>query len=225
VQSSGRLRTRVCVRWVPLLIACVVLSACTLKAVKQPARITYNLPTKLTVKVGERLPGTDIQYESLAEKGAYLRINGQSALKRRGDSVAWQGEPLPGVSVDLSLRVAWYTEEQLYLVGMAKIVVNQIQPHEMPAMASAPIKYTGPVVYSVGKGVSIPGSTITFQERTEEGAKLGGISGYAYRKGGDSILWEGSLRDRVYVRLDLRVLQFDDQVLRVGGIVTVWINS
>jgi hypothetical protein len=225
VQSSGRLRVRAYIHWVPLLVALIVLSGCTFKAAKQPSRITYRLPTKLTVKAGQRLPGTEILYERLGENGAYLRINGQSALKRKGDSVDWEGEPLPGVAVDLSLRVAWYTEEQLHLVGTAKIVVNDVAPREMPAATSSPIKYTGPVVYSVGKGVHIPGSTITFEGRTEEGARLGGISGYAYRKGGDSILWEGSLRDGVYVRLNLRVLQFDDQALRVGGLVTVWIGS
>jgi hypothetical protein len=225
VQSSSCLRIRVYIHWMLSFILLIVLSGCTPKAVKQSTRITYNLPTKLTVKIGERLPGTDIQYESLAERGAYLRINGQSALKRKGDSVDWEGEPLPGVSVDLSLRVAWYTEEELHLVGMAKIVVNEIQPREMPVAITTPIRYTGPVVYSMGRGAVIPGSTITFEERTEQGAKLGGISGYAYRKGGDSILWEGCLRERVHVRLDLRVLQFDDQALRVGGVVTVWIGS
>ena len=54
---------------------------------------------------------------------------------------------------------------------------------------------------------------------------MGGMEEYPYRKTGDSILWEGALRDGVCARLDLRVLQFDDKGLRVGGLVTLWIGS
>jgi len=54
---------------------------------------------------------------------------------------------------------------------------------------------------------------------------MGGVEGYAYRKVGDSIFWEGSLRDGVYLRLDVRVVQFDDSGLRVTGLATIWIGS
>ncbi len=128
------------------------------------------------------------------------------------------------MAVELKLRVVWYTEQELYLVGTAKVVVDEIHPQAAKIDTSSPIKYGGPVVYSVNRGTTIPGTTWTYEGRTEEGAKLGGIEGYPYRAVGDSIFWEGKLRERVYLRLDLRALQFDDKGLRAGGLVTLWLG-
>ncbi|OGO06261.1 MAG: hypothetical protein A2Y73_05045 [Chloroflexi bacterium RBG_13_56_8] len=186
--------------------------------------ITYRLPTKLTVSAGGELPGTGIRYERMDDEGAYLVIQGMEALKRRGDSVDWKGDLAPGVSADLSLRVIWYTEDELHLVGEATLKVEEIQPQTVSIPTSSPIKYTGAVAYGIAKGATIPGSPITYEGRTEEGAQLN-IEGYPYRKMGDSILWEGELRAGVYVRLDMRVLQYDDKGLRVGGLATLWIGS
>ena len=202
-----------------------LLGACTLKPGKARTQLTYKLPTTLSVPVGEQLPGADIVFQRLSDRGAHVLIKGQSALKRKGDSIDWQGEPIPGVSVDLDSRVAWFSEEELQLVGFAKVVVKELTPRESIISATSPVKFTGPVAYSVGKGAQIPGTTIQYEGRTDEGARLSGIGDYPYRKGGDSIFWEGVLRGGVEVRLDLRVLQFDDQALRVGGIATLWIGS
>lgn len=188
-------------------------------------RLTYKLPTALTVHVGAELPGTGIRYERMGKEGAEVTIKGQQALKRKGDSLDWSGSPIPGVSVDLRQRVAWYTEEDLHLVGTANIIVDGVRPQPTTSSSTSPVKYTGPVVYSVTKGKPIPGSTVIFEAQSPEGVKLGGIEGYPYRKAGDSILWEGTLREGVRIRLDVRVLQFDDKVLRVGGLVTLWLGS
>ena len=210
---------------VTYMLAILALSGCLLRSGKQPSKVSYKLPTKLTIAMGEALPGTDIRYESLSEEGAYLVVRGQKALKRTGDSLDWSGSPLPGVSVELKLRVAWYTEAEIHVVGMAEIVVDGIEPREGLVSTSSPITYAGPVVYSLAKGAAIPGAALTYQERTDDGAKLGGIDGYPYRKVGDSVFYEGQLRENVYIRLDLRVVQFDDRALRIGGIVTLWMGS
>lgn len=205
--------------------ASVLLTGCLLRPGKQPSRLTYKLPTKLTVAVGETLPGTDIRYDHLTERGAIVLIEGQEALKRKGDSLDWRGSLLPGVSLDLGLRVAWHTEDELHLVGMAKVVIEDAQPRAATISTSSPIKYSGPVVYGLAKGAAIPGSTVTYDGESDEGVKLGGIQGYPYRRVGDSIFWEGLLRDDVYIRLDVRVLQFDSKGLRVGGLATLWLGS
>lgn len=188
-------------------------------------RLVYKLPTALTVHVGSELPGTGIRYERMGKDGAEVTIRGQPALKRKGDSLDWSGSPVPGVSVDLRQRVAWYTEEDLHLVGTAKVIVDGVKPQPVTGPSTSPIKYAGPVVYSVNKGNPIPGSTVVFGGQGPEGVRLEGVQGYPYRKAGDSILWEGVLRDGVRIRLDVRVLQFDDKTLRVGGLVTLWIGS
>ena len=200
-------------------------TGCLLGRTNQPPdRLIYKLPTTLTVHVGAELPGTGIRYERMGKEGAEVTVEGQQALKRKGDSLDWSGSPIPGVSIDLKQRVVWYTEEDLRLVGTAKIVIDGVNPQPATVSSTSPVKYTGPVVYSVARGTPIPGSTVTFEERSTDGAKLGGIQGYPYRKAGDSILWEGTLRDGVHIRLDIRVLQFDSKTLRVGGLVTLWIG-
>ena len=204
--------------------ASVLIGGCLLRPGNESSDLTYRLPTKLTIAAGHALPGTDIRYDHMNEKGAHVLYRGQQALKRKGDSLDWRGSPLPGVSVDLRLRVVWYTEEELHLVGTAKIVIDDVQPRAATISTSSPIKYGGPVVYGLAKGAALPGSGVTFEGATEEGLKLGGIDGYPYRKVGDSIFWEGSLRDGVYIRLDVRTLQFNDKSLRVGGLVTLWIG-
>jgi len=223
---SGRRRRRLTLIRVALVATVVLVAGCLRRPGRQPGSLTYRFPTKLTVAVGTNLPGTDIRYERLTEDGARVIIKGQSALKRKGDSLDWQGSPAEGVSVDLKLRVAWHTEDDLHLVGTAKIVIENPNPRTMPiASSSDDIEYVGPVAYGVAKEAAIPGSPVTYQGQTAEGARLGGMEGYPYRKTGDSILWEGVLRDDVYARLDLRVLQFDEKGLRVGGMVTLWIES
>ena len=205
---------------------CVVLvGGCTLRPGRNEDRASYRLPTKLTIPVGDVLPGTDIRYERLTEPGAEVTISGQRALKRTGDSLDWRGELYPGVSVDLGLRVGWYTEEELHLVGLAKIDIEDIQPRDANISTASPISYGGPVAYSLAKGAAIPGSTLVFEGVVDDGVELGGIDGYPYRKVGDSIFWEGTLRENVYLRLILRVVQFDEKGLRVAGVATLWLGS
>lgn len=219
---------RIAKRWLPVICLCILLlpslSACTIKATEHPDQLTYRLPTTLTIAVGQTLPGTDIRYQRMSDKGAHVLIKGQEAIKRQGDSLDWRGQPLPGVDVDLQLRILWYNEQELRVVGTAKVVIKGVQPRPAVITTSAPMHYTGPVFYSLARGAVLPGSTLTYGAKTEEGVKLGGIEGYPFRQVGDSISWEGVLREDVYLRLDLRVLQFDERGLRVLGIVNLWLG-
>ena len=81
--------------------------------------------------------------------------------------------------------------------------------------------YYAPVAYGMAPGALIPGTLYSYVGTTEEGAELSGIEGYPYRKSGDSIIWNGKLRDGVYLKLNARVVQYDDKGLRVGGIATI----
>jgi hypothetical protein len=192
---------------------------------KQPNPLTYKLPTKLTIAAREKLPGTDIIYEYMDDDGAHLTIEGQEALKRKGDSLTASFSPHEGVSINLDLRIGWFTDEQLHLVGTVTSNIENVKPVPKEISTTAPIHFSGPVAYGVAKGAVIPGSTIVFEGKTDDGVKLGGIEGYPYRKDGDSIFWEGALREDVYTRLNLRILQSNESGLRVGGLVTLWFSS
>lgn len=202
----------------------LILGGCTNSS--QPGdTLTYRLPTAITIDVGQSLPGTQIIYESQGENGANVLINGQRALKRKGDSLNWKGDLLDGVAADLRLRVAWYTEDALYVVGTARLDIAQARPTASQIVTSSEVKFGGAATYQVRKGQAIPGSTVTYEEKMSDEARLGGIPDYPYRKAGDSIFWEGTLREGVYVRLDLRLLQYDTRSMRVGGLVTLWIGQ
>ncbi len=208
------------------LMTVLIGGGCLRRSEDKPNQLTYQLPVKLTIAMNGELPGTGIRYQGMDDQGAHLFIEGQQALKRKGDSLGWKGTPVPDVAVDLETRVIWYTEKEIYLVGTAKVVIDNTSPQ--PVLVSpAPqwVSYSGPVVYSVNKGEVIPGSTLAYEGRTDEGAKLGGLEGYSYRKVGDSVLWEGKLHNGVYSRLDARIVQYDDKGMRIGGIVTLWIGS
>jgi hypothetical protein len=205
-------------------IAVLIGLAGCLSGPERSSRLTYQLVTKLTVPVGQELAPTGIRYDRMENRSAYVVIDGQQALKKKGDSLSWSGTPREGVSLALKQRVLWYTEEELLLVGTAKVEVDDTVPTAGPIETTSPVKYSGPVAYGVRKGSTIPGSSLTYLGKTDDGAELGGLSEYPYRMAGDSIVWEGTLRPGVYSRLDLRVIQFDDRGLRVGGIVTLWIG-
>jgi hypothetical protein len=212
--------------WVVMLIATVgVMTGCSPESVQQAGKLTYRLPTEITVELGQNVPGTDIRYERMAEQGATLRIKGQSALKRKGDSVDWDGNLATGVKAELRLRVAWYTDKAIYLVGTAKVEIEEVDPRLAKVTTTSAIKFVGPVAYNVTKGGKIPGTTIIYTGETSDGAKFEGLEDYPFRKSGDSLLWEGTLRAGVYARLEARVLQFDARGLRTGGVMTLWVGA
>jgi len=212
-----------------LLAVCGLLAllpaSCLLRTGTNPTTLTYKLPTAITVPVGSLLPGTNIRYIGMSDENANVLIGDQVAKKRTGDSLNWTGKPLDGVTVELKLRVIRYNETELQLLGTAKIVLNNVAPQATTALAQSEVKYSGAVAYGMAKGAVIPGTTITYDGKFDEGAKLGGISDYPYRQEGDSIQWEGTLRPGVYARFSLRVAQFDSRALRVVGTVSLWLET
>jgi len=200
---------------------------CTIQPGRQSSTLTYNLPTVLTVTLGEALPGTDVFYEERGDDGVYLLLEGRRALKREGDSVTWEGEAAPGAKVKLDLRVVWYNEKALHLAGTARVSVTGVSPQASPPITSSAVTYSGAVAYSLAKGAYIPGTLLTYVGQHEQGAELGGLSEneYPYRQVGDSVLWEGRLRGDVHIKLELRVIQYSERTLRIGGLVTLWLGG
>jgi hypothetical protein len=183
--------------------------------------LTYNGPTEQTVPMGQTLDGTDIRYVGYSGKGAEVTIGGQPAIKKIGDSLDWKGSPVAGVEVALAQRVLLANAQRLMAVGTVKITVHDVAP----AAAQFPDKplysYKVAVTYNVRRGATIPGTLISYEGKTDQGAKLGGVSGYPYRKLGDSIGWEGRLRDNAYLDMTVRVIAYTDDFIQVGGLATV----
>ncbi len=186
------------------------------------SELTYSAPLERGIRVGEELPGAPIRYVGLSGKEAEVLIAGERAFKQKGDSLDWHGSPAKSVELALSLRVLWYTEETLHVGGMAKVTVQDPNPVPGP-ITTSPMEYHAPVAYTISRGGRIPGTTIEYLRKTEKGAELSGVEGYPYRKLGDSIVWEGRLRDNVFLRLNVRTLFITEDSLHVGGMATIWI--
>jgi hypothetical protein len=211
--------------WFIVLIAMALsLAACSQQ--EPTGGMEYSTAFEHDIPVGKVLPGTDIKYIGKTDQGAQVSIGGQVALKRVFDSLTWSGEPAPGVKVDYNLRVISYDEDSLKAGGTAKIILSTIKPNAVAAstLPKNALTFKGPVTYNVPTGKIIPGTTITYDGKTPDGAKLGGIEGYPFRKEADSIAWTGQLADKVFLQLDLRTVFYSDNSLQVAGTATLYLT-
>ena len=202
-----------------------LLPACQRKLPGGPLELLYTAPFETGIERGSNLPGTGIRYVGLSDKGAEVLIDDQTASKQKGDSLGWKGSPGQNVDLDLSLRVLWFTEQTLYVGGTAEITVRDPTPVVASAPTEAPMNYSNaPVTYHVRKGQYIPGTLVKYLGQAEEGIELEGVEGYPYRKFGDSIVWEGKLREKVFLQLNMRVLLITEDSIRVAGTATVFLT-
>lgn len=208
-------------KWLALGAILLLLSSC---GVEWLDRLPYAGPVEISIDQGKFLPGTEIQYLGKTEDGAQVSIDGKLANKKIGDSLDWKADMASGVSVDQTLRVALISEDTLYTAGTVRVIVDNPRPQPEPVNSAAPVSFGLPVGYHVEKGKAIPGTTITYLGKTELGAHLGNIEGYAYRKLGDSITWEGRLRPDIWLELDLRTVLITENQLDVVGTVDLWIT-
>lgn len=200
------------------LVACLRAPATEL-----PSTLTYEGPQAYTLKPGDLLPGTNIRYVRRTNDGAEFLIGDQPAIKQKADSLNGSGPLGDGVQLDLRLRIIWFTDQALYTAGTAKLTVRDTAP-QAGGFTEAPLSYQMPVAYTLRKQGTVPGTGLSYEGKTQEGAQFAGIEGYPYRQLGDSLRWQGRLRPNVALRLDLRVLEYDDNVARVGGIAHLYIT-
>ena len=212
-------------RW-PLLFAMLALTLAACARELPSGTMEYATAFERGIPVGQTLPGTDIKYIGKTEQGAQMTIGGQQALKRALDSLTWRGQVAPGVTIDYNLRVITFDSQSLQAGGTAKVVVSDVKPQAAPvtALPQDVPTFKGVVTYRVARGKAIPGTTITFEEKTPDGARLGGLDGYPLRKTADSIAWTGQLADRVYLELDLRLVAFSEDAMQVTGTATLYLK-
>ena len=212
-------------RWF-IVMTVVVLNLAACGQQTQGSGMEYSTTFERDIPVGKTLPGTDIKYLGKTDQGAQVSIGGQMALKRTLDSLDWRGSPVAGINAEYSLRVLTFDADAIKVGGTAKVVVTQPVP-KASAASSLPkdaLTFRGLIVtYDVKKGKTIPGTTLSYDDKTDDGAKLGGIEGYSYRKIADSIAWTGQLADKTFLQLDLRVVFYDDNSLKVTGTPTLLI--
>lgn len=190
---------------------------------------TYNM------EPGSTIPGTQLEYVGPTQDGYEVRIDGQSAIKRIGDSFLWSGVIAPSVYGNYNLRLTTEIFGSLPVAGNVEIVVFNPEPTELTATGEilAQQYYNNIVInYVIPAGREIPGTPMTYVGITTQGtgdqattlAQLSGTTGYPYLAVGDSLVWQGQLRDNVIIRYDLRAASIDEtDGLRLLGTAELWV--
>ena len=188
--------------------------------------MSYDAPVSLTIKTGSLLPGTSISYSGKSDTGAAkILLAGLLAPKQIGDTVDWEGTPVPNVKVRLNTRVLTFDDQSITLAGTAHIEIANIKVQSGGTPGAAVIEFSAPVTFSLKTNEAIPGSLVTYAGSSPNGAQFLGLEGYAYRKQLDSLQYVGHLASKVYLKLDLRVLSFSDSGAVVGGTATIRIEQ
>jgi hypothetical protein len=187
-------------------------------AFTQPVYISY-------LKAEEYLPGSAVQYLGEVEGGYAVLIDGERAVKKTGDSLNWKGVVARGVSFDYQLRIIGVILGQFEATGPLTIVVDDVQPADSELPERADLHFDRLVINtSAQAGENFPWLTIGYAGLEESGARLTGVEGYAYREVGDSVDWQGRLRDNVWLKVNLRVSSASEDELRLFGAGEIWIN-
>jgi hypothetical protein len=118
----------------------------------------------------------------------------------------------------MNQRILAANAKRLQTVGTVQATVTDPQPASATFPDQPAFAYTMTLTYTVRKGERIPGTLITFKGKADEGAEFGGVSGYPYRKLGDSLGWSGRLRSNTYIDMNLRVIVYSDEFVTVGGL-------
>lgn len=183
--------------------------------------LVYDGATENGIQPGETLPGTTIRYVAKTDDGAQMVINDQKANKKVGDSLDWKGTVAPGVDVTIAQRIALITNDRLQTVGTVRVSIKGANP--VAGAVSSNGRYTYKVAsgYTVKKGQRVPGTTLVYKGKTDDGAQFDGTSDYPYRRMGDSLSWRGQLASGVYLDTTLRVVAYTDDIATLAGLATI----
>ncbi len=187
-----------------------------------PNALAYDGALTLTIKSGQTLPGTNLGYQGKAADGrALLLIGSEQAAKSAADSLSYTGSVVAGTTLKLDMRIGPYDTSSVTLIGLVHVEVQDPQPTPGDSSTNTISAYGIQVQYSVKKNSAIPGTTIMFLGQTPNGAQFSGAGQYPYRQQFDSIVWSGHLRDKVFVRNDLRLLTYSEDSATLVGTAQV----
>jgi len=185
--------------------------------------VVFAGPTERRVEVGQTIPGTDIQLLSVGSDGAQFTIAGLRSTRRAGDSLDFDGAwpNIPGVSYNARLRIYTMGDNSVRVAGVHRLVVENVAP--TPGTTDLDKSAQFPFTSTVAKGDIIPGTTFRYAGTNERGAQIGGLpeGDYPYFKIGDSMVWQGTLRNDIPARFMVRVIFYSENTLQVGGVVTL----
>lgn len=186
--------------------------------------IVFNGPTERRINIGEQLPGTDIALTNVNADGAEFQIAGLRSVRALGDSLDFDGAWPSANQVDYNLRMRIYYIGDTYVraAGVHRFVVYNIQPTRAEvALSGNTTKF--PFTVSITSGGTIAGTTLGYTGMEDRGGQISGLpeGEYPFRKIGDSIQWKGYVRADIPAEFNIRMLYYDANGARVGGVVTL----
>ncbi len=193
--------------------------------------ITFTVPAyTVGLQPGDLVPGTRLQYVGRNGDAFDVVIDGLPAVKRTGDSFIWDGILAPGVFANYNLRLATVIFGEMRVAGPVKLTILNPTPVERTdnTPLTAQLGFSNAVIsYYVPVGYGIPGTTAVYQGlRNGSGgqqAEFSGLTNYPYIAAGDSLIWQGYLRDNFIVAYNLRALSVSEEGVRFAGTAELFI--
>lgn len=169
---------------------------------------------------GQFASGSNMRFVNLTTNGYEVVIDGRMAYRQPGDSLSWSGVVAPGVLGSYNLRLVDESLAQLRAYGPVQLTV--LDPFPIEAEMGNPAGYSLAfsdltVNYAVPVGHNLPGSSLIYVGPTAQGAELSGTRLYPYVQEDNSLTWSGQLRNNVFLRYQLRVLEYTAEHLIVTG--------
>jgi hypothetical protein len=186
--------------------------------------LSFDGATEHGLRAGETIPGTNIRFVGDTGDGAEVTINDQRAIKKVGDSLDWKGTVAPGVDVSMPQRIVLISNDRLQTVGTVRVTVAGVNPQ--PGSVPTGGRYT----YKVGSGATVrkgdrvPGTTLVYRGKADEGAQFEGTGDYPFRRIGDSVTWQGQIVPGVYLDTTLRVGAYTDDIVTLAGLATITVQ-
>lgn len=225
-----------------LLILVLATLACTIPGTGSEApdptptpsgdSMTFLIPAyTYSLEPGDTVPGSQLQYVGKTGDLHDVKIDGEPAQKRVGDSFIWNGIVAPSVFANYNLRLAPDLLGPLPVAGPVEVtILNPVATplNSMPEWPNA-IRYNNIVLaHNVPAGWTIPGTTLVYDgisiQGEVESARLSGLSGHPLFALGDSITWIGSLQENTAIRYTFRVINFSENSLQLGGTAELLVN-
>ncbi|MGE5603886.1 MAG: hypothetical protein ACM30E_12615 [Nitrososphaerales archaeon] len=212
-------------RWLILVVVLgIVLAGCSLipgAGVGSGGALTYDGAAENGIAPGQMIPGTNIQFVRRTDEGAEVLIDGQRAVKKVGDSLDWKGAVGGAADVSMAQRIALITNDRLQTVGTVRVTIRGVNPVAGAAPGAGRYVYEVASGYTVRKGERVPGTTLVYVGKTDQGAQFSGTDDYPYRRVGDSISWQGQLAPGVYLDTTMRVVAYTDDIVTLAGLATI----
>lgn len=194
--------------------------------------LTFLIPAyTFTLEPGDVIPGSQLEYVGKTGDLHEVKIDGESAQKRVGDSFIWNGIVAPAVFASYNLRLAPDFLGPLPVAGPVEVTVLNPVATRLDVMPEWPnaIRYNNIVLaHNVPAGWTIPGTTLIYEGVSSQGgvesAQLSGLTGHPLFALGDSITWIGLLQDNAAIRYTLRVVNFSENSLQLGGTAELLVN-